>query len=128
MAIVTDGYFGYRTDRGEQAGVAGGVVAGNADEAFEVSHLCHSGHRRSVVFLDQAMLDEVAQEEDHDAPLFAASIIAPSKSATVIAAALVLLAGSPDGSAENSYRLTRLLLRQGRTSGPGSRGSGYRPR
>jgi AraC family transcriptional regulator len=113
VALVTGGYFGYRTEREVQMGLPGLVIAGNADEAFEADHCCPEGNQRLVVFFDQTVLEDVACNEGLDSAHFLVSSFAPGKVSALICAWIKLLCAHRADEAL-AYSLACRLLNLGR--------------
>lgn len=82
IGFVLAGWFDYLAE-GRDAFVApGAVVLGNAGEHFSVRHHDTNGNKRLVVLMQQATLDDVANQAGLDEPRFRTVALPPGPEAT----------------------------------------------
>jgi len=126
IGFVLSGWFEYHTEGASALAAPGAVVFGNAGECFNVRHLDAHGNTRLVVFLESALMDEVANACGLDAPRFNAITLPPGRVATQLYA--LMRAAGRTGGDDMLYPLAQAALTAPKPPAPARVGSRDRQR
>lgn len=116
IGVVISGRFRYRSSGGSVTATPGTLLLGNAGEAFSYRFIEPGGVRRSVIALDSALVDEIADAAGLDGRGFPVPAVAPSRAGARLYAAIRRIAAGPPTPTEALAEVIEAALLQGRAA------------
>lgn len=111
IGFVLAGWFDYLAEGRSAFAAPGAVVLGNAGEHFNVRHHDTNGNKRLVALMQQAILDEIANDAGLDEPRFQTVALPPGPAATRMYVWMRGLADGGEAAEEYEIALAAAALR-----------------